>query len=196
MRPLWIERVGAVTSVGLNAGQTMGALLTLTSRPQEIGLRHPHGEPVSVRAAPIDTGMSTGVARLVAMMQLALGECTEDALPEPLPLVLACPSTGAFAFDADALLRATVPLGDAVDRGASKVIAGGEHTAIGSALSEAGEAPWRRGAHRACYVRRRSSTLLDLPVASGVCCGRRVSRRAAPRTGSSRARGPGSCACR
>jgi 3-oxoacyl-[acyl-carrier-protein] synthase-1 len=147
---LSIGRLGVVTSVGLNVGQTMGSILTGVSRPKEVSISDRDGEPLRVCAVPMSAGLGDGLARLSAMARVALAECTGGEDVEPLPLVLCCPPHDALSFDSGALVRTLVQTG-AVDATCTRLIAVGGHAAIGSALLEAAKI-LAGGQRRACLV--------------------------------------------
>jgi 3-oxoacyl-(acyl-carrier-protein) synthase len=150
MTPLWIDQIGMVTSAGLTTAQTMGSLLTRTCRPKQIPLLGPDGEALRVFKVPLETGLGSGLARLIGMTRLAVAECAgaRENDEEPLPLVLSCPGEEAFAYNPAALVRA---VDDVVDVASSRILPGGTHAAIGVALREARKL-LALGKHRACYV--------------------------------------------
>jgi 3-oxoacyl-[acyl-carrier-protein] synthase-1 len=150
MRGLAIGAVGAFSSVGLNAPQTMSSLQARMQRFEALEVEDEEGEPITGAPTPLPREVR-GAARLVAMAQEALAECARGWEREPAPVLLCCPDGQWGAPAPEEVLDALAQeAGVLVHRRLSRVFVAG-HAAVVEALQEA-----RRLFHaheiRTCYL--------------------------------------------
>lgn len=136
MRPLAIQAVGGFTGAGTNAARALGSLRLGLKFFGELATLDANGEPLIGSPAPIDLAEVEGVARLVAMAALALGECASKREgPAALLLCLPRPVDDSFVpAEILALLSAEAPV--PLDAAASRTFATGR-AAVFDALAEA-----------------------------------------------------------
>jgi 3-oxoacyl-[acyl-carrier-protein] synthase-1 len=154
MNELFVQSVGVLTAVGLNAPQTMGSLHTKVQMFSEVDAVGEDGEPVVGAPAPVRTDRANGARHLLGMAALALRECAGRVPGPAAPILLCAPEvgqTGQADVDSRGLLAALeAESGVAVDVPNSRVIPGG-HAAIVPALREARALLASRRAD-VCYV--------------------------------------------
>jgi len=148
-----------MTSIGLNAGQTLGSLRCGISRTRDLAIANADGEPLSVCAVPLTDDSGSGLERMMRMGAAALSECAAGREAEKLPLILCCPASGEIEYDSEQLVRALHDWTGVIDSSAVVWVAGG-HAAIGQALLHAQALFGRRG-HDQCYIGA-VDTMLDV----------------------------------
>lgn len=151
MIPLAVDSVGAFTSVGTNARQTMSSLRTRLSLPGETHFVGNDGEPIVAMPTPLQLDGVIGPERLLTMALFALEECARGREAEAVPLLLCVPEPTELALPWDRLLAAlAVHATGRIDERQSQVIPAGR-AAIATALRRAQEIV-RSGRAPACYV--------------------------------------------
>jgi 3-oxoacyl-[acyl-carrier-protein] synthase I len=159
-QPLHIDAVGAISPVGLNAGQTFGSLRAGISKMAEIPVIGVDGEPVHAGMVPLSDGGGAGDARIMALTSLALRDCARGYEEQPAPLILACPSAAALSVHPAGLLRNVADhTRVALNFRHSEVIQGGGPAGFAVALNGAQDLI-RRDIVRTCYVGA-ADTFLD-----------------------------------
>jgi hypothetical protein len=187
MMPLYVEQLGMMTSVGLNWRQTISSLRCGISRPRDLAIAAPDGEPLSACAVPLSTESGAGRERMALMAAAALTECSAGREGTKLPLVLCCPDANDIAYEPSQLVRALHDWTGVVDEKAVVPITGG-HAAIGEALVQA-QAILREGRYDGCYVGA-VDTMLDVDRLKRLM---KSSRIASSRTPDGFSPGEGSC---
>jgi hypothetical protein len=151
MIPLAVDSVGAFTSVGTTARQTMSSLRTRLSLPGETHFIGNDGEPIVAMPTPLHLDGVIGPERLLTMALFALDECARDREAEAVPLLLCVPEPTELALPWDRLIAAlALHAAGRVDEGKSQAIPAGR-AAIAAALVRAQEIV-RSGSAPACYV--------------------------------------------
>ncbi len=150
MRRLAIGAVGAFSSVGLNAPQTMSSLRARMQRFEALDLEDEDGEPITGAPTPLPREVR-GAARLVAMAQEALAECARGREREPAPVLLCCSDGQQGAPAPDEVLDALAQrAGVLMHRRLSRAFVAG-HAAVVEALQEARRL-FRVHEIRTCYL--------------------------------------------
>ena len=136
MRPLAIQAVGGFTGAGTSAARALGSLRLGLKFFGELPTLDANGDPVIGAPAPIALDAASGVARLVTMAALALGECASKREgPAALLLCLPHPADDSFVpAEVLATLAAEAPF--RIDGAASRAFATGR-AAVFDALAEA-----------------------------------------------------------
>ena len=151
MIPLAVDSVGAFTSVGTNARQTMSSLRTRLSLPGETHFVGNDGEPIVAMPTPLHLDGVIGPERLLTMALFALEECARGREGEALPLLLCVPEPTEVTLPWDRLIAALAfHAPGPIDERQSHVIPAGR-AAIAAALTRAQEIV-RSGRAPACYV--------------------------------------------
>jgi 3-oxoacyl-[acyl-carrier-protein] synthase-1 len=159
MRNLFIQEIGAFTSIGTYLGATIGSLRVGYSSFGELPIVGPGGKPVCAARSVVDNDIASGAVRMLAMSGFALRECAGE-LTEPLPLVLCGPSPTEVAVDfAWFCHHLAATTGIPIDVQRSVYVTGG-HAAISAALAHADHLLASRQAS-ACYVAG-ADTFLDM----------------------------------
>jgi 3-oxoacyl-[acyl-carrier-protein] synthase-1 len=155
LRRLFVDGIGAMTSVGTDVGSTMGSLRAGADFFRELEYWGRDGQ--RVRGAPSDA-LHDGLPereRVLAMGARALAECAAGTEHEPLPLLLCVDGRSEdVASFVQGISRYSAV---AIDSHQSAVFGGG-HAAIVGALQHA-DVLLSSGRARACYVGA-SDTLL------------------------------------
>lgn len=137
MRPLAIQAVGAFTGSGINAARAIGSVRLGLKFFGELPSLDAAGDPLIGAPTPIDLGSVEGVARLVTMAAVALGECAEGCAESRAAILLCLPAPVEGSFVPAGVLDmlcAEVPF--AVDPVSSRVFSTGR-AAVFDALVEA-----------------------------------------------------------
>jgi len=151
MIPLAVDSVGAFTSVGTNARQTMSSLRTRLSLPGESHFVGNDGEPIVAMPTPLHLDGVIGPERLLTMALFALEECARGREAEAVPLLICVPEPTELTLPWDRLLAALgVHASGRIDERQSQVIPAGR-AAVAAALTRAQEIVGTGGAP-ACYV--------------------------------------------
>lgn len=151
MRGLFIDGIGAFTSIGCNVPQTMGSLRTGFTRQRELEIFGPDGNRVVACPSDVVNDGYLGFNRLAVMGAAALRECAREHDDSPLPVLLCCPEPSATSWPSEALLSEIARLSAVgIDVTWSRSFYSG-HAAIGEALAFASRLLTSHPAH-ACYI--------------------------------------------
>jgi 3-oxoacyl-[acyl-carrier-protein] synthase I len=151
MSPLAVNSVGAFTSVGTNARQTMSSLRTWLSLPQEMPFVGNDGEPIVAMPTPLHLEGVMGPERLLTMALFALDECACGREEEAAPLLLCAPEPAELTLHWERFLaELTFHAVGRIDERQSEVFPTGR-AAVAAALARAQEIVGS-GRAPACYV--------------------------------------------
>ena len=151
MIPLAVDSVGAFTSVGTNARQTMCSLRTGLSLPRETPFVGNDGEPIVTMPTPMHLHGVIGPERLLTMALFALEECARGRETAAAPLILCVPEPSELMLPWDRLLAAlALHSAGRIDERQSLALPAGR-AGIAAALARAQEIVGS-GRAPACYI--------------------------------------------
>jgi 3-oxoacyl-[acyl-carrier-protein] synthase-1 len=151
-RALYFDRVGLITSVGLNTAQTIASLRAGVSRVQETPFTGADGEPVRAGFVALSNQMADGQSRLGALVALALAECATPDEESAAPLILSCPAAEDLPVHGPSLLETAAEAAPVLlDERNSALLPGGGHAGFAGVLLKAAQL-LSAGVVQRCYV--------------------------------------------